>query len=115
MTHQEMQELKEEQDRQIKVDELKKEIELSESPLYKATKRGYDNVKTREVGETFRFAGQPGEWMTLVKPGKNGEPLESKDLGGHILAAKKGTDVRSVAQDQAQFAKDVKASAKDVL
>ncbi len=33
---------------------------------YRAIKRGFDGVKSREVDEEFEFSGKPGKWMQLV-------------------------------------------------
>jgi hypothetical protein len=41
---------------------------------YKAIKRGFDGMKSREIGEIFDFAGQPGKWMELYT-GPESEPV----------------------------------------
>ena len=89
MTPDEAQELKEQQDREARKEELQKEIELGEAPLYEATARGYDNIKTREVGERFRYAGEPGKWMKEIKPGKKSAKKEELTKGGELLASSK--------------------------
>lgn len=49
-----------------KIEQLKKELALSQAPKYKALKRGFDGLKVREIGEEFNFLGKPGSWMKPV-------------------------------------------------
>lgn len=70
---------------------------------YIAIKHGYDNVKVREPGERFRFAGAPADWM---------KPVDGKSEPAHKEPQKASAAKAAKAEKADKPAKAGKADAK---
>lgn len=52
----------------------------------KAIKRGFDGIKTREVGEVFDYAGPKGSWFVYLDPAPAGEKPAVKPSKAKVAA-----------------------------
>lgn len=95
-----------------KIEQLKKELALSQAPQYKATKRGFDGLKCREIGEVFPFLGKPGSWMEPVNAKAEAAEVELVDELLEAELEHKAEESEAKGKGKGKAAKD---EAKDVL